>query len=77
MKFSRRQFLKMSMLAGAVAGSGLPATFLFPKRAYAFAQSPRIPKFVNGLPGLGPAGANALGNYLPVATPASQKFEGA
>ncbi len=34
-----------------------------------YANSPVLTKFVNGLPGLTPAGANNIGQYLPVAVP--------
>ena len=33
-----------------------------------------MPKFVDGLPGLGPAGANNLGQYIPVAVPQTVNF---
>jgi hypothetical protein len=35
-----------------------------------------IQKFVNGLPGLGPAGANNLGQYIPVAVPDTTTYPG-
>ena len=38
-------------------------------RAYAFAQTPILKKFVDSLPGLTLAGANNLGQYLTVLTP--------
>ena len=46
-------------------------------RAYPFAQSPtNIRKFVTTLPGVGPAGANNIGQYLPLATKTQQIFAG-
>jgi len=53
---NRRRFLQAA--SGAVAFSALR------RRAYAFQQSPRIGKFNQALPGLGPTG-------IPVATPVS------
>jgi len=45
--------------------------------AYAFAQSPtNIRKFVTDLPGLGPAGANQIGQYIPLAAKSTAKFAG-
>jgi FtsP/CotA-like multicopper oxidase with cupredoxin domain len=41
-----------------------------------WAQSPRIRKFVDELPGVGPAGANRLGQYIPVATPDTVTYPG-
>ena len=46
-------------------------------RAWAFAQSPtNIRKFVVTLPGLGPGGANNIGQYLPLAIKKTQTFAG-
>jgi spore coat protein A len=45
-------------------------------RAYAWSQSPIIPKFVDSLPGLGPTGANNLGNYLTVMTADTDTYSG-
>lgn len=76
----RRKFIRIMGLAGAAAA--LPWGFDLKKfrfqipRAYAFSQSPTIPKFVYALPGLGTGGANALGQYIPVATPTTQTFMG-
>jgi spore coat protein A len=67
---NRRQFLKAS--AGAAALMGIRP------RAWAFAQSPtNIRKFVVTLPGLGPAAANNIGQYLPLATKTTTSFAGA
>jgi len=41
-----------------------------------FAYSPRVRKFVVGLPGLGPAGANEIGQYIPLATKSTRHFAG-
>src|SRR5208282_398747 len=67
---TRRSFLKASAIAGA--GLLLPS-----KRAFPFAQSPtNLRKFIITLPGLGPAGANEIGQYIPVAAPDTTKFPG-
>ena len=67
MRITRRQFLKSAAIAGA--GLALPLKFGV-RSAYPFAQSPtNIPKFVNSLPGLGPAG-------VPLATKTTQTFAG-
>ena len=58
---NRREFLK----AGTLIGSGLLAR----RRAYAYAQSPSLRKFIQALPGLGPSG-------IPVATPDTTKYAG-
>ncbi len=73
MKVTRRQFLKGAVIAGA--GFALPLKFGVP-RAYPFAQSPIIPKFVNTLPGLGPGGTNNVGQYIPLATKHTVQFVG-
>jgi len=67
---TRRDFIKISAMAGAAT--------LFPwRRAFPFAQSPTdLRKFIIGLPGLGPAGANEIGQYIPVAAPDTTKFPG-
>ncbi|MBL0276933.1 MAG: multicopper oxidase domain-containing protein [Anaeromyxobacter sp.] len=41
-----------------------------------WAFSPELRKFVDALPGLTPAGANLLGNYIPVANPDSITYPG-
>ena len=43
------------------SGTNLPATYAV--------TTPGIRKFVDGLPGLGPANKNLLGNFIPVAVP--------
>ena len=74
MKITRRQFLKSATIAGA--GLALPLNFGV-RRAYPFAQSPtNIRKFVTTLPGLGPTGANNIGQYLPLATKTTTTFAG-
>jgi spore coat protein A, manganese oxidase len=45
-KISRRQFLKGSMMAGAYLAAGGAGALFKPKKAYAFAQSPNLKKFV-------------------------------
>jgi spore coat protein A len=73
-KITRRQFLKGAVITGA--GFALPLKFGIP-RAYPFAQSPTsIRKFVTTLPGLGPTGANNIGQYIPLATKHTVKFAG-
>jgi spore coat protein A, manganese oxidase len=67
---NRRNFLKTSAMTGAGA-------LLFRSRAWPFAQSPtNLRKFITTLPGLGPAGANNIGQYLPLATKTTQTFAG-
>lgn len=69
-RFSRRQFLKRTALAGA-------GITLLPNMAFPYSQSPAgIRKFLVGLPALGPGGANNVGNYIPVLTPDTQKHKG-
>ena len=47
------------------------------RRAFPFDQSPAgVTKFSVTLPGLGPGGANNLGNYIPVLSPDTVKFPG-
>ena len=71
---TRRQFLKGAAATGI--GLALPLKFGV-RRAYPFAQSPtNIRKFVTTLPGLGPAGANNIGQYLPLATKTTTTFAG-
>ena len=59
MKVTRRQFLKATAATAAVAGFG---GFLSPRRAHAFAYSPKIPLFVT------PCGVSGPGG-IPVALP--------
>jgi FtsP/CotA-like multicopper oxidase with cupredoxin domain len=67
---NRRHFIKTSAMAGAGA-------LLLRGRAWPFAQSPtNLRKFVTALPGLGPSGANKIGQYLPLATKTIQTFAG-
>jgi spore coat protein A, manganese oxidase len=67
---NRRKFIQTSAMAGAGA-------LLLRSRAWPFAQSPtNVRKFVTTLPGLGPSGANNIGQYLPLATKTIQKFAG-
>ena len=71
---NRRDFLRTAGIAGA--GAALYGSF-GRRRAWAFAQSPtNLRKFVTTLPGLGPSGANNIGQYLPVASATSKKFAG-
>src|SRR6516165_9020472 len=69
---TRRQLLR----TGAAAGAALSVPWAI-RRAYPFAQSPtNIRKFVVNLPGLGPAGANQIGQYIPLATKTTASFAG-
>jgi spore coat protein A len=71
---NRRDFLRTAALAGA---SAAVYHTVGKQRAWAFAQSPTsIRKFVTGLPGLGPSGANQIGQYIPLATKHTIKFAG-
>ena len=67
---NRRHFLKSTALAGTAA-------LAFRGRVWPFAQSPtNIRKFVTTLPGLGPSGANNIGQYIPLATKTTKTFAG-
>jgi len=81
---SRREFVKITTatvaMVGVSASLGGCATVLRPKPVVAtggFAYSPQVRKFVVGLPGLGPTGANEIGQYIPLATKSTQRFAGA
>lgn len=75
-KISRRKFIKGGLAAGAITAIGGLGVFN-PRRAFPFAQSPtNIRKFVTTLPGLGPAGVNNFGQYIPLATKHTTKFAG-
>ena len=76
---NRRRFLKL--MGMAAAGAALPWKFNLRQgftsaRAYSFAQSPILKKFVDSLPGLTVAGANNLGQYLTVLNPDTATFPG-
>ncbi len=64
MKITRRQFIKLSAMSGAAAGAFAGGLLSWPRRAYAFYQSPALTKFGPGqvLRGVGPTG-------IPVAAP--------
>ena len=67
---NRRHFLKSTAMAGTGA-------LMLRGRAWPFAQSPtNIRKFVTSLPGLGPSGANNIGQYIPLATKTTRTFAG-
>jgi spore coat protein A, manganese oxidase len=67
---NRRNFLKSTAMAGTGA-------LMLRGRAWPFAQSPtNIRKFVTTLPGLGPSGANNIGQYIPLATKTTKTFAG-
>jgi spore coat protein A len=61
-KITRRQFIKGAAIAGGAMM--LPIKWFGRGTAYAFGQSPSVPKFTIPLPGLGPGG-------IPVASPTS------
>lgn len=76
---NRRKFLRLMGMATAAAA--IPWKFdlsrgLMLNRAYAWSQSPIIPKFVDSLPGLGAGAPNNLGNYLPVLTADTDTYTG-
>ena len=74
MPMTKRKFIAMT--SATAAATYLPWRYSG-GRAYAFAQSPtNIRKFVTDLPGLGPAGANQIGQYLPLATKSTVNFAG-
>ena len=52
-KFTRRQFLKGSMMAGAYLAAGGAGALFKPGKAHAFATSPALKKFIQPLRGLG------------------------
>ena len=59
-----------------MAGAGAALYGAFGKRrAWAFAQSPNIRKFVTTLPGWG-LGANNIGQHVPLATKTTATFAG-
>ncbi len=64
MKISRRQFIRLSMMSGAMAGAFGTGLLSWPRRAHAFYQSMSLKKFGPGqaLRGVGPGG-------IPVAVP--------
>ncbi len=77
MRITRRQFIKGSLMLGTIVSVGGFDTFLSPRRAFAFEQSPtNLRKFIIGLPGLGPSAKNEIGQYIPVAIPNAGKFKG-
>ncbi len=64
-KLTRREFVRRT----AVLGAGVA---LLPRLGLPFTQTPLgVNKFLTTLPGLGPAGANNMGNYIPVLSPTS------
>jgi spore coat protein A, manganese oxidase len=66
----------MKLAATAGAGAALYKSF-WRGKAWAFAQSPtNIRKFITTLPGLGPGGANNIGQYIPLATKTTTAFAG-
>ena len=66
---NRRRFLETT--------AGFAVALSFARYASSFGQSHRrIKKFSVTLPGLGPDGANEIGNYLPVLSPDTTTFPG-
>src|SRR4030042_716460 len=75
----RRFFIGMGLLLVAAtftwgAGQCSAQTPDYTKPNYA--NSPPLHKFIDRLPGLGPGGANNLGQYIPIATPDTATFPG-
>jgi len=70
---TRRRFLRYSAIAGVAVA--IPLKFRL-RSAQAFVQSPSLRKFVTTLPGLGTAGANNIGQYVPLATKTTATFAG-
>jgi len=64
---NRRNFLRSSAFAGAGA-------LAFGRRAWSYAQSPAVRKFITSLPGLGPSAKNEIGQYIPIASAQTVKF---
>ncbi len=75
MGISRRQFIKGSLTTGAVAAAAGMGIF-DPRRAYPFAQTTPIRKFVTHLPGVTPLGANEIGQYITLLKGAKKQFAG-
>ncbi len=66
---NRRQFLKSTAAAAAFLAAS--------RRAQAYGLSPLgLTKYAVTLPGLGPGGANNIGNYIPVLTPNKTRYPG-
>ena len=73
--------LVAALVAGlATQANAGPGTVINPEDGLAYptyyANSPTLRKFVDTLPGLSPAGANNLGNYIPVAVPDTTTYPG-
>ncbi len=68
MRISRRHFMKLSMLTGVAAGAFSAGMLTWPRRAFAFMQSPPLRKFIQPLPFFG---TTAPAGYpkIPLATP--------
>ncbi len=80
---SRRKFLRLSAKAGIYTGVaaclpwGCSSSSSSNGISSPFGSSPTtIRKFVTSLPGVGPSGANNIGQYLPLATKSTQTFAG-
>src|ERR1700687_3483287 len=70
MAINRRQFLRNSAMVGAGTLMLRGVALSFPQR-----QTGKT-KFVVTLPGLGPNGANNIGNYISVMSPNKTKIHG-
>src|SRR3989339_29421 len=64
----------LSVAMGGSGGSGTTPNYFGPESNWA--NSPILRKFVDSLPGLGPTGANNLGQYLSVANPDTITYPG-
>ncbi len=56
MKFTRRQFIKGTLVTGAYVAVGGVGALWKPRSAYAFSQSPKLAKFIQPLRGIGGTG---------------------
>jgi FtsP/CotA-like multicopper oxidase with cupredoxin domain len=76
-QMSRRKFLRLAAKAGIAAGVATALPWGCSRGGSVWGSSPTIiRKFVTSLPGVGPSGANTIGQYLPLATKNTQTFAG-
>ena len=67
MKFTRRQFIKGSLVTGAYVAAGGVGALWKPGKAHAFSQSPQLRKFIQPLRGVG-------GSGIPVAVSDGKRY---
>ena len=72
MKFTRRQFLKGSLMAGAVVAVGGIGPLFKPRVAHAQTTSPALTKWAQAMRGLGPSGLPVLNSVSDLAFPGAQ-----